>query len=381
MSGAGEPDRPDASVSARERPPRHLFHVFSSFAVGGAQIRFVRLVNHYGAAYRHTVLAMDGVYDCRDRVAPSVALELLALTVDKTQPIANLWRFRRALAAIRPDLLVTYNWGATEWALANRFCPIAAHLHVEDGFGTDEAQRQHRRRVLFRRLALGGRQTRVVVPSFTLQRIADEVWRLPQNKVSLIVNGVDCERFATAAPVSLGDAGAGPVVGTVTALRPEKNLGRLLRAFAAANAEIPSRLAIVGDGPERARIEALARELKIAERVLFPGTVAAPEGWLQAMDVYAISSDTEQLPISLLEAMAAGRPVAGVDVGDVRAAVSEPNRPFIVAPGDEAGLARALVALLSQSRLRQEIGAANQARARQDYAERMMFDAWARLLD
>lgn len=380
MSGAGEHDRPDASVTARERPPRHLFHVFSTFAVGGAQIRFVRLVNRFGDAYRHTVLAMDGVYDCRDRVDPSVALDLSPLVIAKGDTLANLWRFRRALAAIRPDLLITYNWGATEWALANRFCPIAAHLHVEDGFGTDEAQRQHRRRVLFRRLALGGSHTHVVVPSFTLRRIADEVWRLPKPKVSLIVNGVDCERFAMAAPVSLDGAGAGPVVGTVTALRPEKNLGRLLRAFAAASAEVPSRLAIVGDGPERARAEALARELGLADRVLFPGAVAAPEGWLQAMDVYAISSDTEQLPISLLEAMAAGRAVAGVDVGDVRAAVSEPNRPFIAASGDEAGLARALVALLSQPQLRQEIGAANQARARQDYADRMMFDAWARIL-
>jgi glycosyltransferase involved in cell wall biosynthesis len=170
------------------------------------------------------------------------------------------------------------------------------------------------------------------------------------------------------------------VVATVAALRAEKNLGRLLRAFAAATGARPARLVIVGDGPERAGLEALAAELGVAQRVSFLGHIADPAPLYAGFDLFALSSDTEQMPIAVIEAMAAGLPVAATDVGDVRAMLAEANAPWL-GPRDDAALTSSLGALLDDAALRSRIGAANRARALQAFDQERMFAAYAALFD
>src|SRR5205085_9996265 len=118
-----------------------------------------------------------------------------------------------------------------------------------------------------------------------------------------------------------------------------KNLPRLVRAFAAMTHK-PARLVIVGEGPESERIAAAARSAGVAARLLMPGFLAEPARWIGHFDIFALSSDSEQFPISLVEAMAAGLPVVATAVGDVPGIVAEDNKPLIVAPDDEAGFAR-----------------------------------------
>ena len=114
-------------------------------------------------------------------------------------------------------------------------------------------------------------------------------------------------------------------------MRPEKNLTRLIEAFAISVAKEPAlRLVIVGDGAERPSLEAAAARFGVADKVLFTGYIADPAPVLALFDIFALSSDTEQMPISVLEAMASRLPVAGVDVGDVRHIVSDRNKPLIV---------------------------------------------------
>ncbi|HTW72875.1 MAG TPA: glycosyltransferase family 4 protein, partial [Acetobacteraceae bacterium] len=95
-------------------------------------------------------------------------------------------------------------------------------------------------------------------------------------------------------------------------------------------------------------------------------------------DVFALSSDTEQMPLSVIEAMAAGLPVAATDVGDVRAMLSAENAPF-VSRLSETELARSLVALLQAPDLRARIGAENQAKARAEFDQAAMFRAYGTL--
>ena len=200
-------------------------------------------------------------------------------------------------------------------------CRIARHVHIEDGFGPEERDRQTPRRVLIRRLVLA--RSTVVLPSRNLQRIATTIWRLPPARVRYIPNGIDLERFA-AARTRRRAANTPPVIGTVAALRAEKNLARLLRAFAAVDQ--PARLVIVGDGPERPALEAWRASLGLAERVEFAGHIDDPAPIYAGFDVFALSSDTEQMPLSVIEAMAAGLPVATTDVGDVRAMLAARTR-------------------------------------------------------
>ena len=120
-----------------------LLHVFSTFAVGGPQMRFVTLAEAFGARYRHVVMAMDGDYACASRLPPGLDVCCEQIEVVKGATLANVRRFRRRLREIAPDVLVTYNWGAIEWAMAN-IPRLVRHIHVEDGFGPEERTRQFR---------------------------------------------------------------------------------------------------------------------------------------------------------------------------------------------------------------------------------------------
>jgi len=345
-----------------------LLHVFSTFAVGGPQVRFAALANRFGPAWRHAIVAMDGDTACRERLDPDLDLTFPAVALRKGDTLGNLRRCRRALLELRPDVLVTYNWGAIEWAMANLLAR-RRHIHIEDGFGPEERAGQLPRRVWTRRLVL--RRATVVLPSRTLERIALDIWRLPPGRVRYIPNGIDVSRFLQ------GERGGEvPVIGTVAALRGEKNLARLLEAFALLRQ--PARLVIVGDGPERAALEARALELGIADRTNFTGHLAAPQTAYRDFDLFALSSDTEQMPLSVLEAMASGLAVAATDVGDVATMLAEENRPFVVAR-DAAALAEAMVALLADPARRQTIGSANRARVERKYDQETMFQAYAAL--
>jgi glycosyltransferase involved in cell wall biosynthesis len=349
-----------------------LLHVFPTFAVGGAQRRFAALAAAFGARYRHAVTAMDDDYSCASQLAPGLDVRCQPTEATKGATIASVLRFRRQLREAAPDVLVTYNWGAIEWAMAN-IPRLARHIHVEDGFGPEEREQQIRRRVLTRRLVLA--RSTVVVPSRTLRRIATGTWRLDPRRVHYVPNGVDLMRFAATREVH-----AVPVIGTVASLRREKNLARLLRAFRRVADVIPAQLVIVGEGPERPVLERLAADLQLAEQVRLTGHIDDPAPLYRELDLFALSSDTEQMPLSVIEAMASALPIAATAVGDVGLVVADANRPFLTAL-DDAALADAMIALARDPTLRTQIGAANRAKAGAEFDAAAMVAAWQALFD
>lgn len=355
-----------------------LLHVYSTFAVGGPQVRFAAIANHFGDRWRHAIVAMDGNLACRERLDPGLDVSFPEIDIRKGDTLGNIRRFRHVLADMRPHCLVTSNWGAIEWALANAIRPLVRHVHIEDGFGPEERRAQLPRRVLTRRLAL--RSCITVVPSRTLLAIATDIWRLNPARLRYVPNGIDPARFDAPRFDAHRLAHDLPVIGTVAALRPEKNLQRLLRAFAQASQEQPCRLMIVGDGPERPALETLAAELCIADRVTFTGHLPDPAAAYLGFDIFALSSDTEQMPISVLEAMAAGLPVASTDVGDVAGMVSAENTPF-VRGHDDAALANGIADLLRDPATRDTTGRANRAYLMQHFTAATMLHHYAGLFD
>lgn len=360
-------------ATAASRPPL-ILSVFSTFSVGGPQVRFATLANRLGPAFRHAVIAMDGDHACAERLESGLDIAWPEVPIRKGDTLANVRAFRHALREIRPDVLVTYNWGTIEWALANLLPVVRRHVHIEDGFGPEEQSTQIPRRVWTRRLAL--RRCTLVVPSRNLERIATGIWRLPAARMRYVPNGIDLTRFLPRPP---DDAAEGVTIGTVAALRAEKNLARLVEAFALLRGQgAAARLVIAGEGPERPGLEALAARLGVADRVCFAGHWPDPAALYRACDIFALSSDTEQMPFSILEAMASGLPVAATDVGDVGVMVAEENRPLVVAKA-AASLASALGALVADHALRARLGAANRAKAERDYDQEVMFRAHAAL--
>jgi glycosyltransferase involved in cell wall biosynthesis len=378
VSSAG-PD-PRAAVSLESRAGVRgvssaplVVHIFPTFAVGGAQVRFVTLANRFGNDYRHLVVALDGDLGARERLAPALDIGFPEVEAPKSAMFANALRFHSLLRSWQPDVLVTCNWGAIEFALAN-LLPVVRHIHVEDGFGLEERTGQMSRRVMLRRLALW--RSTVVLPSRTLARIATDTWCLPRDHVRYVPNGIDLARFPANTVQERGES----VIGTVAALRVEKNLARLLAAFARIAAARAVRLMIVGDGPERGALEAHAASLGLGQKVMFTGHREDTPALYAGFDLFALSSDTEQMPLSVLEAMASGLPIVATDVGDVRSMLAEENAQFVT-PLDDVALATAFVTLLDDAALRKRLGAANRAKAVRDFDQAVMAERWRALWD
>ena len=140
------------------------------------------------------------------------------------------------------------------------------------------------------------------------------------------------------------------------------------------------KLRIYGDGDRRDAILQEAAACRF-EGLSLPGPTVAPEKALAGFDIFALSSDTEQMPISLMEAMAAGLPVAATDVGDIAEMVSAENRRFVTPAGDDAALAAAIRRLAGDAELRAKIGEANRAKAAAAFALDKMVAAHAALYE
>ena len=359
---------------------RHVLHVFPSFGIGGVPLRMVRVMNHFGKRFCHTVIALDNNFEAAGGLAGDLDLVLSPVRALKRGTLHSVLDSALALRRMRPDLLITYNWGAIEWAMTNRLWPGYRHIHIEAGFSQREADSQIPRRVLFRRWALA-RCALVVVPSRLLEDLARRVWRLPVERVRYVPNGVDVARFSSPARDVWPGFARRPdelVIGTVAPLRPEKNIGRLLRTFATLDTSITARLVVAGDGIERRRLEGLAEELGIADRVVFTGQIT-PETVLATFDIFALSSDTEQMPNALLEAMAASRAVAAVDVGDVKSIVCDDNRDFVVPRDDSSAFAAALATQLRDPEKRRTLGLKNRKRVVAMFSQERMFAAYSEI--
>lgn len=368
-------------MSDTPRAPVRVLHCHSTFSAGGKEVRSVKLMNAFGAALEHTIISAEPEETgARALIAPGTRVrfpsDFPSLTGLPTP--GRLVTLAEALKGY--DLICTYNWGAMDVAMAHTVFGKAFGLpplvHHEDGFNEDEANGLKTRRNLYRRAALRG-AARVIVPSTGLEAIATGPWAQPPEKVLRIVNGIDTAAFAAPpdpAALRLIKREGECWIGTLAGLRPVKQLPQLVEAMAG----LPEHwhLVICGEGPERDAIRAAADAFEVSHRVHLTGAVADPARVVGLFDIFALSSASEQFPLSVVEAMAAGLPVAAPDVGDVRRIVSEANRPFIAVPGDVAALATMLADLAADPALRASLGAANRERARSRFDAAQMIAAY-----
>lgn len=357
----------------------HILHVFSTFGAGGPQVRTAAIINRLGRDLRHTIVAMDRNFEAALRIAEGPRVDYW-MPPPRKNSLSNVLALRRLVKSSGADLLITYNWGAIEAVASACFPHSPPAIHAEDGFGPDEASGLAFRRVLARRLLLNRIKT-TVVPSRTLLRIAETRYCIAPHRLKFIPNGIDVERFCPGDNSELRrDLGIAPgeiVFGSIGHLRREKNLQLLLHAFAASS--VSARLVLVGDGACREELQALANRLDIAHRVIFAGATNNAVAYLRAMDVFVMSSVTEQMPIALLEAMACAKPAIVTDVGDSRHLLGDSAAAVVVGSGDLEAYAASIRELASNASMRQALGTANRDRCVAEYSLDRMVTEYARL--
>jgi glycosyltransferase involved in cell wall biosynthesis len=361
------------------KPLRVLF-LTTSMPVGGAETLLVNLVRRMDRTrFAPEIVCLKERGPLGEELAAEMPVHAGLLTQKfDLRVLPRLWRLMRRP---RTDAVITVGagdkmfWGRLAAKLAG-VPVIASALHSTgwpDGIG-----RLNRRLTPLTDAFIG-----VAAPH--AEHLV-HVEGFPAEKVQTIYNGVDCERFAPRDGIEvrrkLGIADGAPVVGILAALRPEKNHELFLRGAKRIQAAMPSaRFLIIGDGPRRTELEALTRELGLADAVHFLGSRSDVPELLNACDVVALTSHNEAAPVSILEALASGVPAVASNVGSVKESVIDGVTGRLFAVGDVEAFSNATIELLSQNQMRRQLGAEGRRRVIEQWSLESMVRGYEQLIE
>lgn len=350
--------RPWRNVPPRkEAGPLKCMFVITSMPVGGAETLLVNMMRRMDAQQIHPeVICLKEPGPLGDQIADEfpVHANLLAGKWDlRVLPrLVRLMHRRRADAVITVGAGDKMFWGRIAAHTAG-VPVIASALHSTgwpDGVGK------------MNRLLTSITDSFIAVAD-SHGEFLREFEKFPAEKVRVIRNGVDCDRFQPSVEArkavreDLNLPAETPLIGIVAALRSEKNHGMLVQAAAQLRETHPdAHWLIVGDGPERSTIETLSRELGIEDRIHLLGTRHDTPRLVAALDVFTLCSLNEASPVSILEALACGVPAVATDVGSVSESIVPGKTGLLIPSQDVDAMCKAVESLLEDANLRQTMG-------------------------
>jgi glycosyltransferase involved in cell wall biosynthesis len=205
-----------------------------------------------------------------------------------------------------------------------------------------------------------------------------------ESKISVIDNGIDLSLFSQARATLAGKINKGQrlVVGTAGRLVAQKGLVYFLKAAREVLLDFPNVIfVVVGDGPDRGKLEHMARELAIEQNVLFTGRCSDMPGAYASMDVFVLASIDEGMPMAILEALGSKRPVVATRVGAVPRLIIPEKTGLLVAPTDVHALKLAILKLLNDSSLRSQLGNAGEALVKRNHSNDLMARNYLKLYE
>ena len=335
-----------------------VMQVTWSLVAGGAEIYALTIAKNLAPARYTTALC---ALDQGGALEPEIKrLGIPYSVMNRRQGIdlRLMWRLYRFFARKRPRIIHTHHFNQLFYSLIGAKLTGARIVHTEHSLETYEGRRKMR--IALRLLSIFCRK--VVTIGNDSETFMREQVGISEKKLMVIRAGIDLKAFNESkeeARAALGLNAKERVVTIVARLYPEKNHRLLLAAFAKVCQHVAdARLLIVGEGTEREAIEEEIKRLRLEERVRVLGVRRDVARILAATDVFALSSEREGLPIVVLEAMAAARPVVATAVGDLPSVIKDKETGFIVPPGDAGAFASALIELLNDASLAARIGEA-----------------------
>jgi glycosyltransferase involved in cell wall biosynthesis len=340
----------------------HLAVYSDALLYGGAEQSLGNLLAELPDDYEISILGVDPV------VLDKIAVRRADARVVELPYVASKWHvgaIRKHVAAVRglrPDVLHANLW--TPWSgqygiFAGLVTPGVGTVAVEQlPLASNSPSQRWIKRTASRRLdahvAVGERAARSI----------EEMVGLRPGAVRAIYNGVPEVPVERARPSS-----EQPVIGSLGRLDSQKGYDVLLRALV----EVPrARVVIVGDGPERGRLERLASELGVADRFEILGWRDDARRFLGGFDIFTLPSRYEGFPLSIVEAMLARTPVVASNVASIPEAVEHGHTGLLVPPDDPSALAAALQKVLDMEDRGLSLADAAQARARERFTATVM---------
>lgn len=350
--------------------PQVILHCLLSIETGGLEVMVLNLAAATDRSlFQPRVICLQTIGALAPRFeAAGIPVELIDDPASGgRRTLASLTRY---LKRLKPDLIHTHNRGAHQHgAFARKAVGIRTHLHTRH----DRTYPSSWKPKLLERAA-----TRLTDRIVAVSRDAMEVARLhdgarPEQLVT-IPNGVDLEAFSLRTPHY------GWRVVHVARLDPVKDQETLIHAAALVSANHPQfHLDLIGDGPSRPHLEQLTDSLGLRNTVTFHGMQSDVRPWLSTADLFVLSSRSEGLAMTLLEAMGSGLPVIATDVGGNSEAVVDGVTGRLIPPADPAELAQAIVMMLENPDVAWKMGMAGRERVTESFSLRNMVDRYQQL--
>ncbi len=345
--------------------PMNIVHLVRSLELGGLERLVCQLaIQRHRRAHercRTSILCLDQLGPLADVASQhGVFVQLVGMQGGRFQTMGRLCA---ALRQAEVDILHCHNLTAlTYGGVAAAACRLPGSVFTKHGTHLPKFGWGNR----FRRMLAGPMQ--LVGVTAEVQQLLRQ-W-VPRNRrpVACVPNGIDLTVIDAAQPGHLvrkkhGWCQCDPLIGTVARLSPEKDFQSLLRAFRRLREEAAgARLVIVGEGPSRPQIEDAVKSMALHDSVELTGARQDVPDLLRAFDVFVLSSWTEGLPIALLEAMAAGLPIAATAVGGVPDVLDQGKCGLLAPAGEPTAMLHLLMQLVREHDLRQQLGRAARAK-------------------
>jgi glycosyltransferase involved in cell wall biosynthesis len=339
-------------------------HIDTARTWRGGQNQVLLTVNGLRAIGQRAALAAHPHGELRRRAAEG--LELIPIAPRTEMDLAAAWKFSRLIKRLLPDIVHAHDPHGVAMASLGLSMAAAALR------GRRPPALVASRRVDFR--LKGNSLSRWKYRQVDCFIAASEAIRqmltadgVPAERTVTVHEGIDVERVASTPPVNVHEAfflphGA-PLVGNVAALVPHKGQRHLIEAARHVVREMPdARFVILGEGELREQLERQVNEHHLQKHVLLPGFRTDVIGCIKGFDLFAMSSVTEGLGTSLLDAMACARPIVATTAGGIPEIVEDGVNGVLVPPRDHTAMADAIVRTLKDAELRRRMGDAGLAR-------------------
>jgi glycosyltransferase involved in cell wall biosynthesis len=357
---------------------RTVVHFVDTDTFGGSEQSLLHLLEGLDRARWRPVLLHHPAAGLAQLLEGAAAAGVTVRQVPRVSDADVAWRLPglvRALGVDRPAVFHAH----LNWPLACKFGLVAARIRrVPVVIGTVQlfVAVLVNRSVRFQQRIVSAGVHRYVAVSEEVARRMATCFGISPAKLRVIHNGIDPGPFGRPPDARLRTALIGdphrPLVLTLARLAPQKGLDTLV---AAARLVPEAVFVVAGDGPERGALEAQAATLGLADRMRFLGHRRDVAALLDACDVFALPSLFEGLPLAVLEAMAAGKPVVASHIGGTDEAVLEGVTGLLVPPADPCALARAIRVVLADPALARRLGAAGRSRVDAEFSARRMVRA------
>ncbi|MDI6780493.1 MAG: glycosyltransferase [bacterium] len=357
----------------------NVVHLVYSLDPGGLENGVVNIVNGMDMeCFNPMICCLKSGGILKERVKSSI--EVIEVDKKGKQELGVLFRLKKIFKDRDVHVVHTHNWGTCcEGVIGARLAsvPVPVVIHQEHGTFVDSVGSK-KRRIWGERIVLRYAD-QVMTLSEDLKEKMIKILGIPGEKIKVILNGVDIEKFSflaekrTRKRQELGIAEDRLVVGTVGRLEAVKNQRMLIQAMPELLKKFPDVMTvIIGDGILKAELINMAKELGLSEHILFPGVRNDVAEILSAMDLFIISSLTEGICNAILEAMSCGLPVIATDVGGNPEIVLDGKTGLLVALSDMVGFVAAIEDLLGNKEKRKEYGRNGQEMVEQRFSLQRM---------